>query len=218
MAILGGGYTGLWTAYYLLRAEPSLRVTILERDICGFGASGRNGAWCAPGLNISLGRLEKLHGRDAARATYEAVFDAVDEVGRVARERVARHRLAARRRAGRRARPARDAADRGGARRARALRLRRSLSAARCRGALDDGLRIDGATGALFSPARGGHPPGQARTWPGARRRAHGRDDPRGDRGDRLPTSSAVSEPPALVTASGDGHGRHRSFSPARRI
>lgn len=84
VAILGGGYTGLWTAYYLLRADPSLRVTILERDICGFGASGRNGAWCAPGLNVSLARLTKLHGRDAARATYEAVFDAVDEVGRVA--------------------------------------------------------------------------------------------------------------------------------------
>ena len=84
VAIMGAGYTGLWTAYYLLRAEPTLRVVILERDICGFGASGRNGAWCAPGLNISLGRLEKLHGHDAARATYAAVFDAVDEIGRVA--------------------------------------------------------------------------------------------------------------------------------------
>lgn len=84
VAILGAGYSGLWTAYYLLRAEPSLRVVILEREIAGFGASGRNGAWCAPGLNISLGRLERLHGRDAARRTYAAVFDAVDEVGRVA--------------------------------------------------------------------------------------------------------------------------------------
>lgn len=84
VAILGGGYTGLWTAYYLLRQQPGLRVVILERDICGFGASGRNGAWCAPGLNISLERLERLHGFDAACATYGAVFEAVDEVGRVA--------------------------------------------------------------------------------------------------------------------------------------
>ena len=84
VAILGAGYTGLWTAYYLLRHDPSLRVVILEREIAGFGASGRNGAWCAPGLNISLGRLERLHGHDAARRTYGAVFDAVDEVGRVA--------------------------------------------------------------------------------------------------------------------------------------
>ncbi len=89
VAIVGAGYTGLWTAYYLLRAQPGLRVVILERDIAGFGASGRNGAWCAPGLNISLGRLEQLHGHDAARATYAAVFESVDEIGRViAAERI----------------------------------------------------------------------------------------------------------------------------------
>jgi glycine/D-amino acid oxidase-like deaminating enzyme len=83
VAILGGGYTGLWTAYYLLKAQPGLRVVIVESEICGFGASGRNGAWCAPGLNISLPRLERRYGRDQARAVYEATFDAVDEVGRV---------------------------------------------------------------------------------------------------------------------------------------
>jgi len=84
VAILGAGYTGLWTAYYLLRAEPSLRVVLLEREIAGFGASGRNGGWCAPGLNISLGRLERMHGFEAAQRTYAAVDEAVDEVGRVA--------------------------------------------------------------------------------------------------------------------------------------
>jgi glycine/D-amino acid oxidase-like deaminating enzyme len=84
VAILGAGYTGLWTAYYLLKHDPSLRVVLLERELAGFGASGRNGAWCAPGLNISLRRLEKLHGHGAARRTYAAVTDAVDEVGRVA--------------------------------------------------------------------------------------------------------------------------------------
>lgn len=86
VAILGAGYTGLWTAYYLLKREPGLRVVILEKEIAGFGASGRNGAWCAPGLNISLSRLARLHGEEAARATYAATFDAVDEVGRVAAE------------------------------------------------------------------------------------------------------------------------------------
>jgi glycine/D-amino acid oxidase-like deaminating enzyme len=84
VAILGAGYTGLWTAYYLLSASPGLRVVVLERDIAGFGASGRNGAWCAPGLNISLARLARLHGPEAARRTYAAVWAAVDEVGRVA--------------------------------------------------------------------------------------------------------------------------------------
>ena len=83
VAILGAGYTGLWTAYYLLRRDPSLRVVVAEAEIAGFGASGRNGAWCAPDLNISMDRLAKL-GRDAARRTQQATYDAVDEVGRVA--------------------------------------------------------------------------------------------------------------------------------------
>ena len=83
VAILGAGYTGLWTAYYLLRADPSLRVVIAEAEVAGFGASGRNGAWCAPDLNISMARLARLHGEEAARRTQQATYDAVDEVGRV---------------------------------------------------------------------------------------------------------------------------------------
>ena len=49
VAILGAGYSGLWTAYYLLQQEPSLKIAIVEREIAGFGASGRNGAWCTSG-------------------------------------------------------------------------------------------------------------------------------------------------------------------------
>jgi len=43
VAILGGGYSGLWTAYYLLRQNPGLSVAVVEKEIAGFGASGRNG-------------------------------------------------------------------------------------------------------------------------------------------------------------------------------
>lgn len=86
VAILGAGYTGLWTAYYLLKRQPGLRVVVVEREIAGFGASGRNGAWCAPDLNISMARLEALHGIDAARRTQQATYDAVEEVGRVCRD------------------------------------------------------------------------------------------------------------------------------------
>jgi glycine/D-amino acid oxidase-like deaminating enzyme len=82
VAILGAGLTGLWTAYYLIRRDPSLRIVIVEREVAGFGASGRNGAWCAPDLNISMTRLAKLHGPDAARRMQQATYDAVDEVGR----------------------------------------------------------------------------------------------------------------------------------------
>jgi glycine/D-amino acid oxidase-like deaminating enzyme len=83
VAILGAGYTGLWTAYYLLKRQPGLRIVITEAEIAGFGASGRNGAWCAPDLNISMDRLARLHGEDAARRIQQATYEAVDEVGRV---------------------------------------------------------------------------------------------------------------------------------------
>ncbi|MGZ6270827.1 MAG: NAD(P)/FAD-dependent oxidoreductase [Candidatus Limnocylindrales bacterium] len=86
VAILGAGYTGLWTAFELLRREPGLRVAIVEREIAGYGASGRNGAWCAPDLNISLPELARRFGTAAAKATQQATYDAVDEVGRVCRE------------------------------------------------------------------------------------------------------------------------------------
>ena len=86
VAILGAGLTGLWTAYYLARHDPGLRIVIVEREIAGFGASGRNGAWCAPDLNISMDRLARLHGDDAARQMQQATYDAVDEVGRACAE------------------------------------------------------------------------------------------------------------------------------------
>ncbi len=82
IAILGAGLTGLWTAYYLKRRDPGLDIVVVEREIAGFGASGRNGAWCAPDLNITMDRLARLHGDDAARRTQQATYDAVDEVGR----------------------------------------------------------------------------------------------------------------------------------------
>lgn len=83
VAILGAGYTGLWTAYELLRREPSLRVTILEREIAGFGASGRNGGWASPDLNASPANLERRFGRPGRVAIERAVASGVDEIGRV---------------------------------------------------------------------------------------------------------------------------------------
>ena len=83
MAILGAGYTGLWTAYELLRRDPSLKVVLLEREIAGFGASGRNGGWVASGLNASSDRLTRRFGRAGMSAIEDAVAGAVDEVGAV---------------------------------------------------------------------------------------------------------------------------------------
>ena len=84
MAIVGAGYTGLWTAYYLLGADPSLRVALVEQEIAGFGASGRNGGWCSALFPVSASRLASEHGRDAAVAQYRAMRDSVAEVVRVA--------------------------------------------------------------------------------------------------------------------------------------
>jgi glycine/D-amino acid oxidase-like deaminating enzyme len=84
VAIVGAGFTGLWTAYYLLRTDPHLRVAVLERDTAGFGASGRNGGWCVGDQAAPLPMLEKSVGRDAAVAMVRAMHNAVDEVGAVA--------------------------------------------------------------------------------------------------------------------------------------
>ena len=84
VAIAGAGYTGLWTAYYLSRADPGLKVVVCEREIAGFGASGRNGGWCSALFPASLGKLERMAGRDAAIGMQRAMQATVDEVGRVA--------------------------------------------------------------------------------------------------------------------------------------
>jgi glycine/D-amino acid oxidase-like deaminating enzyme len=84
VAILGAGYSGLWTAYYLQALEPSLRIAIVEKEIAGFGASGRNGSWCTCHFPVSYGAIAERHGREAALALYRAMAGAVDEVGRAA--------------------------------------------------------------------------------------------------------------------------------------
>jgi glycine/D-amino acid oxidase-like deaminating enzyme len=84
VAIVGGGFTGLWTAYYLHRADPGLRVVICERDIAGYGASGRNGGWCSALFPASLVKLARMTDRAGAIAMQRAMYETVDEVGRVA--------------------------------------------------------------------------------------------------------------------------------------
>jgi glycine/D-amino acid oxidase-like deaminating enzyme len=84
VAIVGAGYTGLWTAYYLLEGDPGLRVALVEAEIAGFGASGRNGGWCSALYPVSPSTLSAEVGRDAAAAQYRAMRTSVAEVVRVA--------------------------------------------------------------------------------------------------------------------------------------
>ncbi|MEP7025024.1 MAG: FAD-binding oxidoreductase [Actinomycetota bacterium] len=83
VAIAGAGFTGLWTAYYLAQAQPSLRIAVCEREIAGFGASGRNGGWCSALFPASLSKLARMAGPDAASAMGQAMQATVDEVGKV---------------------------------------------------------------------------------------------------------------------------------------
>ena len=84
VCIVGGGYTGLWTAYYLTRADPSLDVVVLEAQTAGFGASGRNGGWCSALLPQGIDAMARRHGRAASLAMRRTMQRTVDEVGDVA--------------------------------------------------------------------------------------------------------------------------------------
>ena len=66
VAIIGGGFTGLWTAYYLKTIEPRLSVALLEAEYCGFGASGRNGGWMMGSMEGEEAMLARLPSADAA--------------------------------------------------------------------------------------------------------------------------------------------------------
>jgi glycine/D-amino acid oxidase-like deaminating enzyme len=81
VAIVGGGYTGLWTAYHLLQGDPSLCIAVLEGESIGSGASGRNGGFAMTLLDLSLSLLRRNHGDEAARAAHRAVATSVTEIG-----------------------------------------------------------------------------------------------------------------------------------------
>jgi glycine/D-amino acid oxidase-like deaminating enzyme len=78
VAIVGAGYTGLWTAYYLARHQPDLRIAIVEAEIAGYGASGRNGGWCVGAIAGISG-----HEPEGGARLQRAMFDTVAEVGDV---------------------------------------------------------------------------------------------------------------------------------------
>ena len=86
VAIVGAGYTGLWTAYALKRIDPSLDVVICESDIAGAGASGRNGGWCMGEMSGIRSLLHDPVYGDDARRLQRTLFATVDEIGRTCAE------------------------------------------------------------------------------------------------------------------------------------
>ncbi|MDV2857771.1 FAD-dependent oxidoreductase [Oceanimonas sp. CAM02] len=81
ICIIGGGYTGLWSAIQLKQAEPALNIVVLERELCGSGASGRNGG-CLLTWSTKYPSLRRRYGaREAARlvrASEQAVLEIRD--------------------------------------------------------------------------------------------------------------------------------------------
>lgn len=82
LAIVGGGYTGLWAAYFAKKLEPSLSVAIFEAEQVGYGASGRNGGWLSampPGNRATFARVSG-EGLEASRALQQEFVAGVDAV------------------------------------------------------------------------------------------------------------------------------------------
>ena len=84
VVIVGAGYTGLWTAHTLLQRDPALRVVIVEREVAGFGASGRNGGWASGTFPTPWKRIARDSSPDAARRLQRTLNDTIDVMGEVA--------------------------------------------------------------------------------------------------------------------------------------
>ncbi len=188
VCIVGAGFTGLWTAHALALADPTLRIAVLEREVAGFGASGRNGGWCSALFATSDSALVRRHGIDAMRAMRHAMQETVDVVGASAAERG--HRLPLRE--GRHRRPGAQRGPEGaGARRSRIVavaRVRRRRSPLARPGG---GARVGGSGGDdrrhLHAPLCG-DPAGPPRPWPRRRSRTTWCAPLRAHRGARHPS------------------------------
>ncbi|MEL6893444.1 MAG: FAD-binding oxidoreductase [Actinomycetota bacterium] len=84
VAIVGGGFSGLWTAYHLAVLDPSKRITVFERHHVGFGASGRNGGWAVGELAGSVATYTARSSPQEALRLERAVMASVDEIGQIA--------------------------------------------------------------------------------------------------------------------------------------
>lgn len=84
VVIVGAGYTGLWTAHALLQRDPALRVVVVEREVAGFGASGRNGGWASGAFPTPWKRIARDSSRAAVRRLQSALNETIDVIGEVA--------------------------------------------------------------------------------------------------------------------------------------
>jgi glycine/D-amino acid oxidase-like deaminating enzyme len=152
VCIVGGGYTGLWTAYYLARARPDAEIVVLEREFAGFGASGRNGGWISDHFAGVRERMAGVSGRESVITMQRALQTTIDEILQVAADEAIDADLI---------KPGVLSVARSPA---QAARMRDTLAQERAWGQseadlvalsaseLDERLRISGARSALYSP------------------------------------------------------------------
>jgi len=81
VCIVGGGYTGLWTARELKRRDPSLRIAVVEKTVCGFGASGRNGGWVSALFPVSDEHISHNFGAEALNHQRSMLQKSVQNLG-----------------------------------------------------------------------------------------------------------------------------------------
>jgi len=86
IAIIGGGFSGLWSAFHLIAGDPNLKIAIFEARHLGFGASGRNGGWVSSDYPVSKNVLTKRIGKNAAAAIFAALKASINEIGNFANE------------------------------------------------------------------------------------------------------------------------------------
>lgn len=83
IAIIGAGFTGLWTAYHLITRSPDARIVVIEKESVGFGASGRNGGWASALYPLSDSRVAEENGVESAKRLRRLLNSAVDEIGQI---------------------------------------------------------------------------------------------------------------------------------------
>jgi glycine/D-amino acid oxidase-like deaminating enzyme len=86
VAIIGAGFSGLWSAYHLKQLQPELKIAIFEKEYVGFGASGRNGGWASAEYPTSSKRLIKEHGIESYKELRDAITKSIDEIGQIAKQ------------------------------------------------------------------------------------------------------------------------------------
>jgi glycine/D-amino acid oxidase-like deaminating enzyme len=85
VAIIGGGFTGLWAAHYLKKAQPDLAVVVLESEFSGAGASGHGDGFMTPTIGHNLAGFLHAYGTDSAKVAYALTGKSILEIQRFTR-------------------------------------------------------------------------------------------------------------------------------------